>query len=271
MKLGGSLRRRRPSRSGGEGHGIPDIRALLEERRVRLGLLALGVVLAGSGSGYLYATQVMFPGGAEEVLDFREVPHLLDLPIAEAETIVRERGLQVGAIDSIQHPEVPGGTILGQSPLPGQLALPGGSVELTVSLGPERRVIPDVTRLRADRALTVLRTTGFMVAVDSVEAELPGGRIVATVPAAGTELALPSEVRLTVSLGPPLVAMPNLTGVQDERARVVLDSLGLVLGEVETRFRFGFNQGEVLEHFPPADSLIPVGTEVRLVIGRGFF
>jgi serine/threonine-protein kinase len=118
----------------------------------------------------------------------------------------------------------------------------------------------------------MLRSTGFLVAVDSVESELPEGRIVATMPPSGTELALPSEVRLTVSLGPPLVPMPDLAGMAEERARVVLDSLGLAIGDVEERFRFGFNQGEVLEHFPAADSLIPVGTEVRLVIGRrGFF
>jgi serine/threonine-protein kinase len=214
----------------------------------------------------------MFPADVEEVLEFREVPDLLDLPLLDAETLLRERGLQVGAVDSIQHPEVPGGTVLGQSPLPGQLALPGGTIELTVSLGPERRLVPDVTRLRADRALTMLRSTGFLVAVDSVESELPEGRIVATMPPSGTELALPSEVRLTVSLGPPLVPMPDLAGMAEERARVVLDSLGLAIGDVEERFRFGFNQGEVLEHFPAADSLIPVGTEVRLVIGRrGFF
>jgi len=235
-------------------------------------LLAAGALLAGSGTGYLYATQVVFPAGEDQLLDFREVPDLMELAIGEAETIVRERGLQVGAVDSIQHPEVPDGTILGQSPLPGQLALPGGTVELTVSLGPERRVVPDVTRLRADRALTVLRSTGFVVAVDSVESDLAEGRIIETVPAAGTELALPSEVRLAVSLGPPLVLMPNLTQMQEDQARTVLDSLGLVIGEVEPRFQFGFNQGEVLEHFPAADSLIPVGTEVRLVIGRrGFF
>jgi serine/threonine-protein kinase len=226
----------------------------------------------GSGTGYLYATQLLFPAAPEAELDFREVPNLLDLPMAEAETFVGERGLHVGAVDSIRHPEVPAGVILGQSPLPGQLAAPGGAVALTVSLGPERRIVPDVTRLRADRALNVLQYTGFQVAVDSVEAELPEGRIVATVPAAGAELALPSEVRLTVSLGPPLVPMPNLADMPLERARVILDSLGLAVGPVEERFRFGFNQGEILEQFPAADSLIPVGTEVRIVIGRrGFF
>ena len=66
--------------------------------------------------------------------------------------------------------------------------------------------------------------------------------------------------------------MPALAGLAEEEALVLLDSLGLMVGEIETRFRFGFNQGEVLEHFPPPDSLVAEGTEVRLVIGRrGFF
>ena len=143
---------------------------------------------------------------------------------------------------------------------------------LTLSLGPERRPIPDVTRLRADQALTFLETSGFEVTIDSVESDVVEGRIVSTFPEGGVVLPLPARVLVSVSLGPPMVTMPILAGMQEEAARVLLDSLGLTLGEVETRFRFGFNQGEVLEHFPPADSLIPAGTDVRLVIGRrGFF
>lgn len=77
---------------------------------------------------------------------------------------------------------------------------------------------------------------------------------------------------MTVSLGPPMVTMPDLVGLQEERARMMLDSLGLTVGGVETAFRFGFNQGEVLEHYPRPDSLVARGGEVRLVIGRrGFF
>ncbi len=282
MRLGGSMRRRRPGRSGGQGatprpgkgagSGRGKKRSPASPRTTRLVLLVAGAVLVGSGTGYVYATQVVFPAAEEEVIDVREVPDLRSLPVAEAETFVRDRGLEIGRVEAVHHPDVPEGWVIGQSPFPGQLAAAERGIELTVSLGPERRVVPDVTRLRADRALTVLQSSGFMVAVDSIEAEVPAGQIVATYPEGGTELPLPSEVRLAVSLGPPLVPMPWLAGLQEERARAVIDSLGLVVGEVETRFRFGFNQGEVLEHFPVADSLIPAGTEVRLVIGRrGFF
>jgi len=276
VRLGGSMRRRRSP--GARGAAAPKKKPAAARRsggnggRTRLILLAAAVSIAGSGTGYLYATHAIFPPAEDQIMDFVQVPDLRALLIDEAETFVLDGGLEVGAVEGVHHPDVPEGRVLGQSPFPGQLAVAGRAVELTVSLGPERRVVPDVTRLRTDRALTVLQATGFLVAVDSIEANVPAGQVVATFPGAGAALPLPSEVRLAVSLGPPLLPMPYLAGLQEDRARALLDSLGFVVGEVETRFRFGFNQGEVLEHFPVADSLIPAGTEVRLVIGRrGFF
>lgn len=279
MNLGGSLRRRRgPRRFGGSCDDGKDPPKKREARRAENGhlrrvlLIAVGVVLLGFGGGYLYATQVVFPVTKEDDSAYVQVPDLRGMDSQGAETILAEKGLTLGAVDSIGHPDVPRGEIIGQTPLPGQLAVPSAEVGLTLSLGPERRPIPDVTRLRADQGMTLLEATGFEVQVDSVEDPTPEGRIIGTFPAAGVVLPLPSMVRLSVSRGPPMVLMPALAGMQEVQARAVLDSLGLEVGDVETRFRFGFNQGEVLEHFPPADSLIPAGTRVRLVIGnRGFF
>jgi eukaryotic-like serine/threonine-protein kinase len=271
VRLGGSMRRHRPS--GREGGTATAVRGSPRRRRSdgahpRVLLLALAVAVLGSGGGYLYATHVVFPGSGRDIVDLGEVPDLRGMMLEEADPLLRDRGLGLGAVDSINHPTAPPGQVLGQSPLPGQLAAPLSEVELTLSLGPERRPIPDVSRLRADRALTVLQTTGFTVVVDSLETDVPAGRVASVFPEPGAVLPLPAQVWLTVSLGPPLLPMPHLTGLQEEDVRVMLDSLGLVIGELEERFRFGFNQGEVLEQFPPADSLIPAGTSVRLVIGR---
>ena len=189
----------------------------------------------------------------------------------EAGELLASEGLQAGAVDSISHPETPPGRILGQSPLPGQLAFPGGAIALTFSLGPERRPVPDVTELRVPQATALLEASGFEVTLDSIESEVTQGRVASIFPEGGVMLPLPARVLVSVSLGPPLIAMPALVGLAEEEALLLLDSLGLAVGEVATRFRFGFNQGEVLEHFPPPDSLVAEGTEVRLVIGRRVF
>lgn len=276
MNLGSSIRRRRGG-SGGKrkGSGPGGLDSLWQALRVGAGrslLIALGVLLLGSSGGYLYATQVVFPRAelAEQV--FHPVPDLRDMTIEEAERALAPLDLALGEVDSIRHPEVPSGLILGQTPLPTQLGTPGRAVDVTLSLGPERRPVPDVSRLQADRAVTVLQTTGFEVEVDSIEAPVSAGRVVETDPPAGEEVTLPSDIRLTVSLGPPLVELPDLVGMQEERAVEVLDSLGLEVGEVDTAFRFGFDQGEVLEQRPEAGEEIPEGSRVHLVVGRrGFF
>ena len=281
MKLGSSMRRRRGSsgspggggRRGGNDRGWwPGLGGLVPSGgRGRLLLLAVVALLTGSGGGYLYATQVVFPADEVQVANFRTVPDLRGMALDEARTALDDMELAYGEVDSIQHPEATESRIVGQTPLPGQLGVPGGTVDVTISLGPERRPVPDVTRLIASRALTVLETTGFAVQVDSTESDAPAGRVVETDPAAGEEVVLPSEIRVTVSLGPPLVELPDLVGMQEVRARQILDSLGLEVGEVGAQFRFGFNQGEVLGQLPEAGTEVPQGSVVRLEVGRRGF
>ena len=242
--------RKRPSRGPGRG------------RRTLL------LLLLASGAGYLYATRVVFPVDRSFGEEFLVVPDLRGMNAEEAGVLLGSEGLQVGAADSISHPETPPGRVLGQTPLPGQLALPGAAVAITLSLGPERRSVPDVTELSVVQATALLEAGGFEVTLDSIESEVREGRVASTFPDGGVLLPIPARVLVSVSLGPPLISMPTLVGLAEEEALLILDSFGLVVGEVETRFRFGFNQGEVLEHFPPPDSLVAEGAEVRLVIGR---
>lgn len=253
MRLGGSIRRRR---SGG-----------VEARNLFV-RIAAGVVLvvAGFGGGYLVATEWIFPA-PEPPEDVVSVPDLRGTALAEARIRIDQSGLVAGPLDSLLHPTLPAGTVVGQSPLPGQHSVPGDTVRVTVSLGPERRPVPDVSRLRGERARAVLDATGFRVRVDSTESSLPRGTVVRISPTPGTEVTLPSAVRLTVSLGPPRVRMPVLLGMSEEEALSALDSLGLVAAEIATRFRFGLDQGVVVEQEPPAGEMVERGSAVRIVVG----
>jgi beta-lactam-binding protein with PASTA domain len=269
MNLGGSMKRRRggvkqPVRSSSEAGG--------GRRFFTWFLVALAVIAVGSGSGFLYATHVLFPVEPVEIVDVIPVPDLRGLTPAEARLRLEQAGLVAGKVDSIRHPRVAAGIVVGQSPLALQVARPGGEVEISVSLGAERRPVPDVRRLREDRALTLLESSGFAVRVDSIQADAPLGQVVDTDPSPGTRVTLPARIRMTVSLGPPLVVLPNLVGMSEAEAREALSELGLLVGEVEIRTRFGFTSGDVLETFPEAGAEVPRGGAVRLVIRRrGFF
>jgi beta-lactam-binding protein with PASTA domain len=275
VKLGGSLRR---NREGGDGRWrrldaagrsrAPRGRAPWD--RVGLGWIALAsLVLAVVGwfGGYLVATQIVFPAPPPPT-GLVQVPDLRGEGTATAQEQLAAVGLTLGAVDSLRHPTVPLDLIMGQAPLPGQLALPGSSVRVTRSLGPQRRAVPDVSGVALDRARVILETSGFVVTVDSTEADIPRGRVVATAPPADSMVALPAQIRLSVSLGPPLVPMPSVLGMDEAAARTLLDSLGLVVSDVTEVFRFGRDQGIVVEQEPPADSLLERGSAVRLSVGR---
>ncbi len=231
-------------------------------------LVVAGAVLVfGLVSGYLMTTRLLFPMPPRPE-DLFEVPDVRGLDRAMALDMMERAGIRAAVTDSFRHPTALKGEVLGQTPLAGQLSTATNTVALTVSLGPVRRPVPDVVRLGLNSARTVLEASGFIVVVDTLLAELPAGQVVEVLPEAGTEVDLPMEVIVLVSTGPPLVPMPLLLGIEQANAEVLLDSLEFELTEIEYRFRFGRDQGRVVEQFPPADSLVAPGSRVRLVVGR---
>jgi serine/threonine-protein kinase len=225
------------------------------------------LVTAGWLVGYLVATRVLFPAPPPP-RDLFEVPDLRGLTLATARERLAGAGLTLGSVDSLQHPSVGQDLILGQSPLPGQVARPDTPVRVTISLGPQRRPVPDVVGLHADEARIVLQTSGFLVSADSTESELPRGRVVQVSPPPDSVVPLPARARLLVSAGPPVVTMPLVLGLEEQEAITLLDSLGLVVSDVEEVFRFGRDQGIVVEQEPASDIQLQRGSSVRLKIGR---
>lgn len=286
MKLGDSLGRRRGRRKGGDrgpssgedssGGGFSfDLRSLFAEGRslfpaLRGRNLAIGIAvlaLLGWIFGYGLATQVLFPAPPPPG-DLVDVPDLRGLGFAGASERLVGVGLEVGVVDSLEHPSVPAGLVVGQAPLPGQVLRPESPVRVTVSAGPQTRSVPDVLSLDEDRARIVLETSGFVVSVDTVEAEEARGRVVSVDPSVGSAVAIPAEVELVVSAGPPVVTMPFVLGLDQAEAEMLLDSLGLVVSDVDEVFRFGRDQGVVVEQEPAADTELERGSPVRLVVGR---
>jgi serine/threonine-protein kinase len=264
VKLGGSLERRRRRRRPASGDG-----GLISGLEPSRGLLAavIGVIAAGWFVGYLLATQLLFPAPPPPG-DLYEVPDVRGLGVASARERLDGSGLALGSVDSILHPTVGEGLVLGQSPLPGQILQPDSPVRVTISMGPQTRSVPDVTTLQVDRARTVLETSGFLVMVDTAESEIERGRVIEVSPPPDSVVPLPSEVRLVVSTGPPVVVMPFVLGLGEEEARTLLDSLGLVVTEVEEVFRFGRDQGIVVQQEPASDMELERGSAVRLQVGR---
>ncbi len=226
----------------------------------------LALVVAGLAFGYGLATLFLFPAPPPPD-DLVEVPSLRGLALTRARERVLEAGLEPGPAEVLRHPELDSGLVLGQAPLPGQLARPGEPVRLSVSLGPRLQAVPDVLDLRGDLARGVIEATGLAVTVDSADAEQSVGAVVETDPVAGTMLRIPGVVRLVLSRGPASVPMPFLLGMPEQRALDTLDMLGIGAVAVDTVSGFGLEEGLVLAQDPPADSSVVRGDTVRFSVG----
>ncbi len=254
--------RRRSSRALGAS-ALTALQGVAGRSWARIGILSL----VGLFLGYVVATRVVFPAPPTPT-DLVPVPDLGGQTLPEVEQNLADIGLVIGAVDSVKHPSFAEGGVFGQSPLPGQWARAGATVRLTVSSGRQAIRVPDLEGDPGDQAQSLLRAAGFRVEIDSVESSQSRGDVVSMTPAAGEQVEIPATVRLEISLGPPMVEIPRLVGLSEEDATAQLQELGLVVSEVEVRFRFGLDQGKVIEQEPGPGREVEEGSGVKLVVGR---
>ena len=135
-------------------------------------------------------------------------------------------------------PNIDAGTVMTQKPEAGQsvMKVPDGiSVALTVSSGQIMVPMPDVVNTDYRQATTELQKLGLTVEKEVVsDPSITKDYVISSIPAEGEELPAGSKVFLRVSGGPEVVTvpMPNLIGYFESTAISKIESLNLVLGEV---------------------------------------
>ena len=137
-----------------------------------------------------------------------KVPRLVGLTEADANRLIQESGLSVGAPERERSDDFEQGRVIRSDPEAGEEVDPGTPVDYVVSDGPETVLIPDVRRMEesdARRALANSCSTPPCLNV-SVERrysdEYAEGVAVETDPTRGTQVDYGSEVVLIVSQGP---------------------------------------------------------------------
>lgn len=223
-------------------------------------VLVLG--LGGFLLGYALTALLFFRGrsGGPVVT----VPDVRQMDLARAERVLRrvDLGLEVG--DSFPNAAFARGTILAQTPLPGQEVAPDSRVSVILSSGAERRPVPRVTALGREQAVRILEASGLRVTVVEEDHPTPAGKVVRTEPAGGTVVEVPREVRLVVSTGPPLVEVPRLVGMTEAEAAAAIQAAQLRVEGVRRLFHPVDPPGLVMAQRPAGGDSIRAGTGVEL-------
>lgn len=139
----------------------------------------------------------------------------------------------------------------------------------------ESSSVPLVTGKRVDQVQPILDDKGFdLVVQDSVYYDsIPPGMVLRQVPEADEVVKVNRTVYVTINrFVPPDVDVPKLTGLSYRNAEMVLQNMGLRVGD--TTFRTDFAKNTVLDvtykgrQLNPGDK-IKMGTPIDLVLGSG--
>lgn len=242
---------------------IPPLPEFEREEAVRWAFW-LAVALA---IGYFIAAVFVFP--APLFPHHQEVPRVLGMTIGDARSAITTAHFVPSDAGSEPHPFAPVGTVIWQDPPPGVEAPSNMHVALTVSAGPPRVPVPDVTGLEAGLATRLITAAGLTVSkVESVQAAFPAGLTMVTRPPAATALAPRSGVGLVISRGAPTITIPDLIGLSVGDAKTKLEGLGLELGGVTRKRTTESTPGTIIAQRPAAGTLAAPGTDVDVVSAR---
>jgi beta-lactam-binding protein with PASTA domain len=84
--------------------------------------------------------------------------------------------------------------------------------------------VPDVVGFHVERARGLLERLGFTIQRTDMESTEPAGRVLSMEPGPGARLALPAQLNLTVSTGPPQ-APPDTAVIGVDTGTVRIDTL----------------------------------------------
>src|SRR3954449_1850441 len=213
------------------------------------------------------------------------VPGVVGQREAAAVSALRAKGFQVESATVVSNK--PSGTVIAESPQPGSQVAQGSTVTIRVSRG--LVTVPDTIGQSRNDALAAVRGAGLKPKAFLVPSSQPKGQVVAQKPQGGKRVPGGSTVRLNISSGstaavpppppppappppppptkPATVAVPDVTGQQQDVAQKQLNSAGLKAGVVYVKSDEA--QGTVVSQAPEAGSTQNRGTRIQLNVSLG--
>lgn len=132
-------------------------------------------------------------------------------------------------------------------------------------------VTPNLEGKSLPDARQILRGVGIRLEIGerAFSSAVKSGLIMEQEPAPGLKTRKGSSVRVTVSKGPELIAVPDVVNETSEEASFILGQASLEIGEIQREFSDTVPQGTVISQSPRAGKKVSKNTEVNLVVSKG--
>jgi serine/threonine-protein kinase len=222
-------------------------------------VLLLGL-LTGWGTWYLTAGR------------YHEVPNLTGQSQSAAVNLLRKDGFTVSPVIQQDYSEtVPADRVLRSNPAAGAHLLAGKSVQLVLSRGAERFTLPQVAGKpwgAAQQALADIPVRLNRKDVADGTGKIAAGSVIRTDPPADAKVRRNQPVVVYVSTGPPIIAVPAVTGKTQGDATTALQQAGFKVATSQD-FSATVPAGTVISQDPAPNAAAPKFSTVNLVLSKG--
>lgn len=131
--------------------------------------------------------------------------------------------------------------------------------------------VPDLTKKSVDTAIDTLANANLSMrkAGEEFQPEIPSGHVIRQLPPAGTIVREGKVIRVWLSQGNENIEVPDVTGVAQRNAELMLRQSHLMAGNKQTAYSLTVEKGYVISQKPAAGELAAKGQTVDLVISNG--
>ncbi len=227
-------------------------------------LLGTAVFLASMGFFGLLSLNLAIKRG-EKVT----VPNVVNKSVVDALDILSERGIELRKSDSRNSMVIPEGFVLSQDPIPGTVVKEGTRVSVVISLGSKMAAVPDLVGKSLREARVELKGAGLKVGrFSQVHHHREMETVLAQSLPQSSQVERDTPVDLLMSLGPRPreYRLPNLIGLPLETASMILDAMGVRVGDITAKMDISQSHGIILDQDPQSGSPIREGLSVSLVM-----
>ncbi len=224
-------------------------------------VLSVLLLLAAAGAAWFAYTKIQDQLNANKPV---AVPFVKGLTEQLAVDKIRAAGLSPQVARDFSD-SVEKGTVIDQSPDPGEKVAKHGNVDITVSKGKETVKVPSVKGLSRDAAISALVNAGLDPHAFDVASSAPVGTVTAQDPLAGEEVEKGSKVRINVSSGPSDVTVPSVIGLTFDQATRTLRDQGFLVSRKDVDS--DQPKDTVVDQSPSGSA--PKGSTIQLSVSKG--
>ncbi len=179
---------------------------------------------------------------------------------------VKGAGLKVQVVRSPSE-TVGEGRVFAQKPAAGERIDKGNTVEIDVSTGLPKVIVPGVIGQQATDAVAALTSRGLKADIHRINSNKQSGEVTGQDPSAGKRVVKGEKVRINVSQGPKPIAIPPVVGQPYDSAASTLQGAGFAVARRDVPANDP--KDIVVQQDPAANTLASKGATITLFVSKG--